>query len=1115
MSGAANEQPEDPLAIALAAFDDNLAAGNEMPQEELERAVDPALLPDWNRLTAFLMLVEKAWPRAERETDRRTEPAHSEEPALNDDPSAAAADVGNDRRFGRFQILRTLGQGGFGIVFLAWDPALRRQVALKVPQPETLMTPEARKRFQREAQAAAGLDHPSIVPVYETGNVGSVTYIAAAYCCGPTLASWLARQRHPVPVRDAATLSVALARAVEHAHERGVLHRDVKPSNILLQHAEADDLAHDDTAPLGAFEPRITDFSLAKIADGLGPDTKSGVPFGSPPYMAPEQAEGKLKAIGPPTDVYGLGCILYELLTGNPPFRGEGQLDTLRQVIADAPIPPRRVRKDIPDELEAIVLKCLEKDRRRRYPSARELAEDLDRFLAGAPTRARPRGHWEKLGQRAKRHPATLAVLATVTACVIIVLMGGRWYEARLQTAGRLSQRKDEENQAREAAHRRHLQYGRDMRQAGQLIQYSQARAALEILLRYRPRGNEDDLRDFVWYHLLSRCHSERRTLRGHRGEVYHVEFSPRGDLLASTGQDGMVLIWDTSDWQIIRTFQASHTEVNVATFAPDGQTLATVDDEGMLKLWQTSTGTKRYERHAHKGDAVNALFTPDGKRIITGGRTDGFVTLWDHQGGVSLGHFRAHQGNFEGAALSPDGAFLATAGDAEVRIWNLETRSLRATLAGHNTAQCVVFSHDGKSIATADERGYIRVWDFPNLSGRIEQRVGAGGVFSVIFSRDDRTMISAGHSGTVDFWGVNPGTHRGERPGHVDRVWKLALSPDGRTLVSASRDGTIKHWDPEPPPKRPALPIAQPGGFGFTPDGETLMNLEAVDPAVISHWDTRSGSLLKRHAFPFNGPQRWASFSPDGRKIAIANHEGTITLSDAETGRDKAVLAVRQGIVENVEFSPDGRRLLFLVKGHGYSFWDIASRQSIPLRPGNGAVSGMLFASAGNIIFAVDGHFLWWDPRTGRSTIPSTRPPHLLGCPAISADGRTIASTDPITRRIQLWSGQTFEFKNELTGHLSATGAMTFSPDGRTLASMGADRTVKLWDVATGEELLTLEEYPGLIGSLRFSPNGRSLATISRSGDNQSNEIVLWRTASDEPDSTAPDRGLPIGSMN
>ena len=234
MSGDGSENPEQRLADALAAYDDGLAAGRETPTDDPQENIDPALLPEWNRLTAFLTLIEQAWPRSNQDADGPTELAPTATA-----PQVAPPDLLVTGQFGRFRILQTLGQGGFGIVFLAWDASLRRRVALKVPQPETLVTPEARKRFLREAQAAAGLDHPHIVPVYETGSVGPVAYIAAAYCPGPTLAGWLARQSRPAPVRDAAELVATLARAVQHAHERGVLHRDLKPSNILLQHAAA------------------------------------------------------------------------------------------------------------------------------------------------------------------------------------------------------------------------------------------------------------------------------------------------------------------------------------------------------------------------------------------------------------------------------------------------------------------------------------------------------------------------------------------------------------------------------------------------------------------------------------------------------------------------------------------------------------------------------------------------------------------------------------------------------------------------------------------------------------------------------------------------------------
>ena len=399
------------------------------------------------------------------------------------------------------------------------------------------------------------------------------------------------------------------------------------------------------------------------------------MPFGSPPYMAPEQAEGKLTKIGPPADVYGLGCILYELLTGEPPFCGETQLDTLRQVIADDPLPPRRRRPDLPVEVEAIVLKCLEKDPNRRYASARELADDLDRFLAGDPIRARPQSPWEKLRRKARRHPAASAVIALL-AIFVGALFGGRsWFESRLVASRESAQRLRGEVRDSEQAARR-AQYVADIRQVPRYIQNHRTSLADELLLRHRPRPGEDDIRSFAWYYLWRRNHTERRTLTGHRGDVYHVEFSPRGDLLASAGKDGTVLIWDTSNWQLVRTIVAAQTEVNVTAFSPDGKTIATVDDDGKLKLWEIATGRCQLEWLAHTGDAVVARFTPDGKAIVTGDRNDGLVKIWDRTSGVMLDNFQAGEPELENVIFSPDGSCLATVGAGAIKLWKWPGRA-------------------------------------------------------------------------------------------------------------------------------------------------------------------------------------------------------------------------------------------------------------------------------------------------------------------------------------------------------------------------------------------------------------------------------------------------------
>ena len=430
------ERPEDRLADVLAAYADMLATGRKSPPHELDEAVEPALRAEWTRLTAFLSLLDQAWPHTSDEKldleDRRSEIASR---------GVGAGGATNEGRFGRFQIRRALGQGGFGIVFLAWDPALERNVALKVPQPESVLTAEAHRRFLQEARAAAGLDHPNIVPVYETGCVGSVSYIATAFCPGPTLAGWLERQTGFVPERDAASLVATLALAVQHAHERGVLHRDLKPGNILLRCARDDGLAGVDHLALGDFQPRITDFSLANVAGTSIIDSRTGSLFGSPPYMAPEQAQGQLTAIGPATDVYALGCILYELLTGKPPFRGNGQLDTLRQVITDQPSPPRQWRRELSDPVQAIVMKCLEKVPADRYVTARDLAADLHRFLASEPIHALPSGPWQSIGRIIRRHTAALVFIFTTAVWAAALLAQSLWFEAQLKQPGQTTMR--------------------------------------------------------------------------------------------------------------------------------------------------------------------------------------------------------------------------------------------------------------------------------------------------------------------------------------------------------------------------------------------------------------------------------------------------------------------------------------------------------------------------------------------------------------------------------------------------------------------------------------------------------------------------------------------------
>jgi tetratricopeptide (TPR) repeat protein len=463
MSPETSPARDDEFSLLLAACDDALAAGH--PAQTLYETEAPSeLRARLEREVAWCRLVRRLLPEADS-----TGAPLSATPCLPGAPAAPPT-----TQLGRFRVRRELGRGGFGVVLLAFDPKLGREVALKVPRPEVLTHPELKARFQREARATAGLDHPNLVPVYETGEEGGVCWIASAYCPGITLSAWLKDRTEPVPFRLAARLVATLADAVEHAHRRGILHRDLKPANVMLSPRSSEDGKANAGEEMD-FIPRVMDFGLAKVLEGqdgaLTQDhqTQTGAILGTPAYMAPEQADSHNQAVGPATDVYALGALLYEVLTGQPPFRGDTPLETLLLLRTREPLSPVRLRPKLPRDLETICLKCLNKDQRKRYPTAHALADDLRRFLAGEPIRARPVSVWERGLKWARRRPAVAALAAVSVAAVVAIAVLMAVSNARLREQRDIaeSKQKDAERNAEEARAQRgralaHLRSARD-----------------------------------------------------------------------------------------------------------------------------------------------------------------------------------------------------------------------------------------------------------------------------------------------------------------------------------------------------------------------------------------------------------------------------------------------------------------------------------------------------------------------------------------------------------------------------------------------------------------------------------------------------------------------------
>jgi WD40 repeat protein/serine/threonine protein kinase len=1023
-------------------------------------------------------------------------------------------------QIGPYKLIEQIGEGGFGVVFMAeQQEPIRRTVALKIVKPG-MDTRQVIARFRAEWQALALMDHPNIAKVLDAGTTSGVRnqgsgvregwpsdslltsdsclltptvgrpYFVMELVEGVSITKYC--DEHRLTPRDRLRLFIPICQAIQHAHQKGIIHRDLKPSNVLVAPPPSPPPTGGGGNGWGV--PKVIDFGVAKalghqLTDQTLTTDRVGI-IGTLEYMSPEQAELGARDVDTRADIYSLGVLLYELLTGTTPLKRERlqetsitevlrlireeeppkpsarlsqEKDSLASVSAQRKLEPAQLTQELRGELDWIVMKALEKDRDRRYATANGLARDIERHLKDETVEACP----PSAGYRLRKFARKNRKLLTVATAFVLLLTAGTavslWQSVRATRAELNSNEQRDRAETESKRSRRNL-YDAHMRLAQADWEEARVKRVLELLDKHQ---GEEDLRGFEWHYLRRLTDTALTTFRGHQGLVWSVAFSLDGKRLATAGEDSSVKVWDIAKGGDPLTLKGHKDQVDCVAFSPDGKQLASASFDRTVKLWDAGSGQFRRTLQGHADRVGSVAFSPDGKRLASAGH-DGMVKVWDTATGMKTFDFKADDILVHGVAFSPDGKWLASASwDKMVKVWDASAGVKMMTLPGHNDeVTSIAFSPDGKRLASASLDRSVRIWDLasrqltlPPFKGHTDR------IFGVAFSPDGKRVASVSVDQTVKLWDSATGEEAMTLKGHTSWVSSVAFSTDGRQIASASQDGTVKVWD-----------VA----FG----GASMM-------------------VIKDFALP-----KCVACSPDGTRIASAGHDQKIKLWDAASGRLAMTLTGHRDTVWSVAFSPDGHQLASASLDKTVKVWDAISGRLIQTLKGPTAgVLSIAFSPDAKVLAAASEDKIvrvWFfdtdsepptllsDPEKPLTLHGHTEAVTSVACSPQRDDQPLLLASASADKTIKMWNPASGQLIRTLKGHTQRIESVTFSPDGNHLASGSIDSTVKVWDAATGREMQRLEGHTFGVNCVAFNPDGKRLA--SSSGDKM---VKVWDTVS------------------